>query len=148
MNIEEFSDTIVKLYEVLKDRGFPYGMDDHYPTVKACMAGRPDSAVIDCNGNIFKCRTQTGELDKKIGNVLNPENQTRKEAIQEINWAEWSPFEYSKCTECQFLPLCMCGCPYTLYDNDSTEPICVEWKYITDYFVTEKIKEAIINEQD
>lgn len=32
-----------------------------------------------------------------------------------------------------------------LYDNDSTEPICVEWKYITDYFVTEKIKEAIIN---
>ena len=149
MNIEEFSDTIVKLYEVLKDRGFPYGMDDHYPTAaRACMACRPDSAVIDCNGNIFKCRTQTGELDKKIGNVLNPENQTRKEAIQEINWAEWSPFEYSKCTECQFLPLCMCGCPYTLYDNDSTEPICVEWKYITDYFVTEKIKEAIINEQD
>ena len=78
----------------------------------------------------------------------NLENQTRKEAIQEINWAEWSPFEYSKCTECQFLPLCMCGCPYTLYDNNSTEPICVEWKYITDYFVVEKIKEAIINEQD
>lgn len=149
MNIEEFSDTIVKLYEVLKDRGFPYGMDDHYPTAaRACMACRPDSAVIDCNGNIFKCRTQTGELDKKIGNVLNLENQTRKEAIQEINWAEWSPFEYSKCTECQFLPLCMCGCPYTLYDNNSTEPICVEWKYITDYFVVEKIKEAIINEQD
>ena len=42
----------------------------------------------------------------------------------------------------------MCGCPYTLYDNNSTEPICVEWKYITDYFVVEKIKEAIINEQD
>lgn len=89
MNIEEFSDTIVKLYEVLKDRGFPYGMDDHYPTAaRACMACRPDSAVIDCNGNIFKCRTQTGELDKKIGNVLNLENQTRKEAIQEINWAD------------------------------------------------------------
>ena len=35
-----------------------------------------------------------------------------------------------------------------VYDNNSTEPICVEWKYITDYFVTEKIKEAIINEQD
>ena len=70
-------------------------MDDHYPTAaRACMACRPDSAVIDCNGNIFKCRTQTGELDKKIGNVLNPENQTRKEAIQEINWAEWSPFEF------------------------------------------------------
>ena len=50
MNIEEFSDTIVKLYEVLKDRGFPYGMDDHYPTAaRACMACRPDSAVIDCN---------------------------------------------------------------------------------------------------
>ena len=76
---EVFSDTIVKLYEVLKDRGFPYGMDDHYPTAaRACMACRPDSAVIDCNGNIFKCRTQTGELDKKIGNVLNLENQTRK----------------------------------------------------------------------
>lgn len=44
MNIEEFSDTIVKLYEVLKDRGFPYGMDDHYPTAaRACMACRPDS---------------------------------------------------------------------------------------------------------
>lgn len=147
MDIEEFSNTLVLMYEMLKNREFSYGMDDHYPiAARPCMACRPDSAVIDCNGNIFKCRTQTGELDRKIGNVLNLKMQTRREAIQEINWAEWSPFDYHKCVECQFLPLCMCGCPYTLYDNDFTEPVCVEWKYITDYFVVEKIKEAIRNE--
>ncbi len=59
------------------------------------LACRPDSAVIDCNGN------------KKY---FLSENQTRKEkAIQEINWAEWSPFEYSKCTEGCVVPM--------LYDN-------------------------------
>ena len=140
LNTEEFAREVEKLYDTLRHKGFKYGLDDHYPTnARACIANRIDTAVIDCYGNIYKCRSQIGENDKTIGSIYNPENQTMEEAAREINWIDWTPFIYEKCKDCKYLPLCMGGCPYSLYDNDDALPICDEWKYNLDYFVKQKI---------
>lgn len=137
---KEYATLVEELYETLRKRGFSYGLDDHYPSnARPCIANRIDTAVIDCYGNIYKCRSQVGEFEKRIGNVCDSENQTVDEAVREINWLEWTPFQYAVCRECKILPICMGGCPFTLYDNDDALPKCDEWKYNLDFFVRQKI---------
>ena len=137
---KEYADVIEQLYYTLRKRGFRYGLDDHYPSgARPCIANRIDSAIIDCYGNIYKCRSQVGEFEKRIGNVCDYENQSVDEAVREINWLEWTPFRYPNCLECQILPICMGGCPFTLYDNDDASPKCDEWKYNLDFFIKQKI---------
>jgi len=137
---EEYAKAIEELYSLLKKRKFRYGLDDHYPVnARPCIANRIDSAIIDCFGNIYKCRSQVGEFEKRIGNVCELNNQTIDEALREINWFEWNPFQYSKCRECVYLPLCMGGCPYSLYDNDDALPKCDAWKYNLEFFIKQKI---------
>lgn len=136
----EYGALIERLYRTLRKRGFRYGLDDHYPSsARPCIANRIDTAVVDCYGNIYKCRSQVGEFEKTIGNVRDLENQTVDEAMREINWLEWTPFRYAVCRECKIFPICMGGCPFTLYDNDDALPICDEWKYNLDFFVRQKI---------
>ncbi len=137
---EEYAKAIEELYSLLKKRKFRYGLDDHYPVnARPCIANRIDSAIIDCFGNIYKCRSQVGEFEKRIGNVCELNNQTIDEALREINWFEWNPFQYSKCRECVYLPLCMGGCPYSLYDDDDALPKCDAWKYNLEFFIKQKI---------
>lgn len=139
-NQKEFAKAIEILYSLLKKRKFKYGLDDHYPVnARPCIANRIDSAIIDCFGNIYKCRSQVGEFEKRIGNVCELDNQTIDEAVREINWFEWSPFQYDKCRECIYLPLCMGGCPYSLYDDDDALPKCDAWKYNLEFFIKQKI---------
>lgn len=137
---EEYAKAIEELYSLLKKRKFRYGLDDHYPVnARPCIANRIDSAIIDCFGNIYKCRSQVGEFEKRIGNVCELNNQTIDEALREINWFEWNPFQYSKCRECVYLPLCMGGCPYSLYDDDDALPKCDAWKYNLEFFIKQKV---------
>ena len=137
---EEYAKIIEKLYSLLRKREFRYGLDEHYPVnARPCIANRIDSAIINCFGNIYKCRSQVGEFEKRIGNVCELDNQTVDEAVREINWFEWSPFQYNECRECVYLPLCMGGCPYSLYDNDDALPKCDAWKYNLDFFIKQKI---------
>lgn len=149
LNQEEYARIVEKLYVTLRKRNFRYGIDDHYPTsARSCIANRVDSAIIDCYGNIYKCRSQVGEFEKKIGNVCDYKNQTVDEAIREINWLEWSPFQYTQCKKCKILPICMGGCPFSLYDNDDALPKCDAWKYNLDFFIKQKItalKEGVNN---
>lgn len=148
---EEYAKAVEELYFLLKKRGFRYGLDDHYPVnARPCIANRIDSAIIDCFGNIYKCRSQVGEFEKRIGNVCELDNQTVDEAVREINWFEWSPFQYNECRECVYLPLCMGGCPYSLYDNDDALPKCDAWKYNLDFFIKQKVlslKEEVLYER-
>lgn len=139
-NQEEYAKAVEELYSLLRKREFRYGLDDHYPVnARPCIANRIDSAIIDCFGNIYKCRSQVGEFEKRIGNVCELDNQTVDEAVREINWFEWSPFQYNECRECVYLPLCMGGCPYSLYDDDDTLPKCDAWKYNLEFFIKQKV---------
>ncbi len=140
LNQIEYAKAVEELYLVLKEREFNYGLDDHYPTgARPCIANRIDSAIIDCYGNIYKCRSQVGEFEKRIGHICAYENQTSDEAIREINWMEWTPFKYDQCKQCKILPLCLGGCPFSLYDNDDALPRCDAWKYYMDFFIKQKI---------
>lgn len=139
-NQEEYAKVIEELYSLLRKRRFRYGLDDHYPiNARSCIANRIDTAIIDCFGNIYKCRSQVGEFEKRIGNVCKLDDQTVDEAMREINWFEWSPFQYNECRECVYLPLCMGGCPYSLYDDDDALPKCDVWKYNLNFFIKQKV---------
>lgn len=64
-NQEEYAKVVEELYSLLRKRKFKYGLDDHYPVnARPCIANRIDSVVIDCFGNIYKCRSQVGNLKK------------------------------------------------------------------------------------
>ena len=147
-NQEEYAKVVEELYSLLRKRKFKYGLDDHYPVnARPCIANRIDSVVIDCFGNIYKCRSQVGEFEKRIGNVCELNDQTVDEAMREINWFEWSPFQYDECRECIYLPLCMGGCPYFLYDDDDTLPKCDAWKYNLEFFIKQKVLSLKLKEE-
>ena len=144
----EYSTVVQKLYILLRNRGFWYGLEEHYPTIaRACIANRMNTAVIDCYGNIYKCRSQIGEFEKKVDSIYNKQ-QTIEEAMREINWLQWTPFKYLKCKECKYLPLCMGGCPYTLYDNEKELPVCDHWKYNLEFFIKQKVKNLEVNDNE
>ena len=88
-----------------------------------------------------------GEFEKRIGNVCELNDQTVDEAMREINWFEWSPFQYDECRECIYLPLCMGGCPYFLYDDDDTLPKCDAWKYNLEFFIKQKVLSLKLKEE-
>lgn len=68
--------------------------------------------------------------------------------MREINWFEWSPFQYDECRECIYLPLCMGGCPYFLYDDDDdTLPKCDAWKYNLEFFIKQKVLSLKLKEE-
>ncbi len=94
-----------------------------------CRACNIGTFVIDPLLNLYKCENDIGNENKSIGNLKNMEliHFTKNAYLQ------WDPFQFDKCNNCIFLPLCVGGCPYNgLLTNESE---CENYKYIwKDYF--------------
>lgn len=84
------------------------------PISVACGAQCINSAVIDPNGDVFKCWEQVGLTKFKIGNIVEGDNNV-------INLIKFVNMEIPhECYKCKFLPLCLGGCPHArMYNNNS-----------------------------
>lgn len=134
LTVKEFSEKHKILFSYLEKKGFKKTTEVYYPAMaKPCIACRKDSLVIDSLGNVYKCRTEIGEINKRIGNVCN-EVHSDEEQMRKIEWMEWDPFAKKECLECKYLPLCFGGCGYCSKNIEGYE-VCSEWKYYLNHYL-------------
>lgn len=72
-----------------------------------CFAERKQQAVINYNGDVFKCSTCDFERQNRVG-FINGEGQFIKEK-KFYDWTAQEDFPQA-CQQCKVLPLCMGGC--------------------------------------
>ena len=86
-----------------------------YPRLQGncCCADSISSYVISSNGDMYKCWSDIGRKDLCIGNILEGTiNKTKA-----IRYLRYDPTRDPKCEECEYLPICMGGCPRDVIDR-------------------------------
>lgn len=126
---EEFASSTLELQKMLhryniKASGYPY-----YPAIKAnyCGADQINAYVIDPEGYMYKCWNSVGDVSQSVGNICDMDTISGIQMINNIEWFEQGPFNSSKCKECNFLPICMGGCPFMRLKTGKES--CEKWIY-------------------
>ncbi len=136
---KEFADCHKCTYEYFEKNDFRMGLEGFYPYfARPCIANRVDSLVIDPLGNLYKCRTELGNPSRCCGNIKRINEQTLIELKNEFEWINWSPFDFNKCQNCKYLPICLGGCAYVARYVES-EPQCDEWKYYLEHYIKKEV---------
>lgn len=126
----------LKLYQKVLNYGFKRCKMLAYPKPKfnVCGAEYANGFVVDHNGYLYKCWNQIGRIEESCGNVFQGINY---KSPNYLNWIQWDPFKFEKCTGCKILPLCMGNCPYLgeVVLKEKRRPICDYLKYHFDEFL-------------
>ncbi len=135
-SMEEFAVLNRTFNETLRQRGFRTGQTPCYPSIaQSCGAIRMNAFVIDPDGDMYKCWSEIGDKQARIGNIAGFRQRGKNERMREIRWLTWEPFEYEDCLACKVLPICMGGCGYRAMFVNKDRPACVEWKYSLEHYV-------------
>lgn len=103
------------------------------PLDNYCGADSVSTYVIDPEGNLYKCWSDIGIDNKKVGNVSNGEQGVFHNCLG-MEYLSYNPANDSLCKECEVLPICKGGCPNKRIANLKR---CSEHKFvIEDYFKT------------
>lgn len=129
---EQFADIMLPLYAKVFAQGFKVNKMNVYPSphLNFCCVDYANSFVIDNHGSIFKCWNHVGNLKKSCGNIEifdfeNP-SQNYLTAIQ------WNPIRHEKCKDCNYLPICIGGCPDAMRTSEDGQPVCGTIKFNLD----------------
>lgn len=89
-----------------------------YPAFESntCVANMKNSYVISANGDLYKCWSDMGKSDKRVGSIFEPKKTTNHMVLAEYA-IRMNKFEDTKCTECFLFPVCSGGCPFHKYEN-------------------------------
>jgi uncharacterized protein len=128
---EEFSQTLVRIYSRLLDKGI-HQID--YPRVFSgaafCGALSEGYFVVSPAGHLFRCWEELSHDPlKSVGDVFSSslEDQQKNNLASYI---AWDPFQMAECKNCDILPICMGGCPVHGMENPgSSKGECLHWKY-------------------
>ncbi|MBQ3067602.1 MAG: SPASM domain-containing protein [Oscillospiraceae bacterium] len=125
---KEYAEETVKQQKILLKHGFRTVDYPYYPGVKAnyCCADRLDSFVVGHDGELYKCWNDVGVKKHSVGNIKNDLALTNSNVLHQ-KYLLWSPFNYTECVECEYLPICMGGCPFN--GMKSGKPECEKWVY-------------------
>ena len=131
-NNEQFADIMLPLYEKVLVRGFTVNKMAAYPMprVNYCCVDYANEFVIDNRGDFYRCWNHVGNLKMSSGNVNDGNNIALNKNY--LSWIQWNPIRHSKCRECNYLPICIGGCPDAMRNSDDRQPICGTVKYNLD----------------
>jgi len=112
-----------------------------YPRMKAnyCGADAISSIIIDPEGDLYKCWSEIGNTQHRVGNLL--EEQTPNSTAQRfMDYMIYDPTLDTKCIDCSYLPVCMGGCPFKrLEDVDG----CCDHKFTLEAYLRHCAKDVI-----
>lgn len=134
INDSDYAETNLALNSKAVQYGFELNKMMLYPHVRMthCGACMKNSIIVDPEGYLYKCSSCIGKKALSYGNILHGYDMA---SPNYLNWIKWSPFDYPKCKECVWLPLCMGGCQAMAKkesNNTKVEPICELIKYNID----------------
>ncbi|ATW26677.1 radical SAM/SPASM domain-containing protein [Candidatus Formimonas warabiya] len=134
--MEEFTVLNKTFHGTLRQRGFKTGQKPYYPHIAhTCGANRMNAFVLDPDGDMYKCWSEIGHKPARIGNIVDIEQRSKQERMNEIRWLTWEPFEYEDCVKCKMLPICMGSCAYRAMFVNKDRPDCAEWKYSLEHYI-------------
>lgn len=108
---------------------YPHPIDNY------CGADSTSTFVVGPEGNLYKCWSDIGIEDRKVGNVLTGEKGTVHNCLG-MQYLLYNPIHDPMCRECEVLPLCKGGCPNKRLTQVGADR-CSEHKYVIDeYFKT------------
>ena len=104
----------------------------YYPmTVKMnCAAVGENSVVFGPDGMMYKCGLDVGHAAKAFAALPGRSDETGKlggpfvilntlsSGSAAHPYEEYDPFAHERCSQCQYLPICMGGCPKTQFENN------------------------------
>ncbi len=106
---QEFS--IINFNYTIKHRD---NIANSYPhlVANACGADANNSLVINADGKLYKCWNDIGVENMSVGDLLNlsADSQTNETAVM-LKYLMYDPTQDKECSKCNYLPLCMGGCP-------------------------------------
>ncbi len=85
---------------------------------KPCAINKENGYFIDCNLDVYKCVGFVGEKHFAVGQISD--NGVLVKNSNYYKQLTWSPFNFSKCVNCNLLPACASGCAYDAYLNNGS----------------------------
>ena len=134
MSYKDFAFKKLDFDRILVDRGFQQDLLANYPYPRKtfCAADTGNSFVIAPNGDFYRCWDDIGLDDWKIGNIAETVELNMKKLFE---YLLYDPTEDENCSECQFLPVCMGGCPRKRLNKKKDR--CVQYKYNLEGYLKE-----------
>lgn len=119
-----------------------------YPYLKSnfCGADSYNAYVIDATGNLYKCWSDIGIVDRSVGNIVEPKNVSNTTFF---DYLLFDPTTAKPCSTCNLLPVCMGGCPYKRLNRESDN--CSMYKYVLEECIgnaTSFLKEEAIQKKE
>lgn len=128
----DFSHLDYEFQVKLFDNGFIDNYRHRYPTLKTnfCGADSVNSFVLDPSGDIYKCWSDIGRDEYKIGNIIDKEILNINTYF---NYMLYDVTQDENCINCSVMPLCMGGCPRRRID--AIVDRCGLYKYVLDEYI-------------
>lgn len=135
LDFSEYSYIEYQFNEKLEQKEFINDKVHKYPVLKGnfCGADSISSLVIDPNGNIYKCWSDVGTNEYKVGNIIKNPSQVSQNVDKYMQYMLYDATMDVECKECKVLPLCMGGCPRRKLDGQVDR--CNIYKYVLEEYI-------------
>lgn len=84
-----------------------------------CAAVSHNSVVFGPDGLMYKCGLDVGDKHRAHDGVMGTAPGT--DQLDPKRWDRYDPFVHARCSECQYLPVCMGGCPKAQIEQDQKQ---------------------------
>jgi uncharacterized protein len=87
-----------------------------------CAAVSDNAVTFGPNGLMYKCGLDVGDAHRAHDSItgLN-EEPSETQRLSPDRWDKYDPFTHPRCSECQYLPICMGGCPKAQIERDESQ---------------------------
>jgi uncharacterized protein len=92
-----------------------------------CAAVANNAVVFGPNGRMYKWGLDVGDQHRAHaalnvdGSIATKPQQGAPAGLAPDRWDRYDPFTHARCRECQYLPVCMGGCPKAQIDRDEMQ---------------------------
>lgn len=109
------------------------------PMGNYCGADYAQGYVIDAKGNLYKCWSDVGIMERRIGTVMEWDSIQNTSDISDTQaqkvlaeYMLYDPTEDETCSQCKFMPICLGGCPHSRIENNQ---LCEQYRYNVNEFM-------------
>jgi len=129
-SLKDYSEKEIKLGKLALGHGFRVMTGAKFPGESYCPVYSDNILLIDSNGNITRCVSDTGESEKRMGYIENDGTIITSNPNSQY---DFNPFTDDDCKNCNVLPICMGGCPKYSCTNKLLNGRCSIKENITTY---------------
>lgn len=118
------SKATTEIYRQAADSGYKVTLASSQSTegkLVYCYAERRSQAIINYNGDVFKCSVCEFDPAERVGSIRSDGTFVREKTWNQ--WVDEHPFS-AMCKACKYLPLCMGGCRKARLRHDDGGTIC------------------------